>query len=93
MLIRDQDDQLERYQKLTQLDDQISTGLKNLRTMDAEEKQHLRDAVAAADREIAALKAEVANLKKHQMTFVKKLKYGAIGGAIGVVLYVIFGKK
>lgn len=93
VLIRDQDDQLERYHRLNALTDQIEAGLKNLRTLDAEEKQHLRDAVTAADKEIAALKGEVAVLKKKQMTFLKKAKWFVIGGVVGVAVYAVFGRK
>lgn len=93
VLIKDQDDQLERYQKLTALDDQISAGLKNLRTLDAEEKQHLRDAVAAADKEIAAVRGENAVLKKKQMTVFKKIKYAAIGGMLGIAISALLHGK
>lgn len=85
-LIAAQGNQLQADAQLQALQDQISTGLKDLRVLDAAEKQKLRDAVDAANREIAALKDEVKILKKQRMTFWKKLKYGAIGVAAGVVV-------
>lgn len=71
------------------LQDQIATGLKNLRTLDAEEKQHLRDAIAAAERQIAGLEAQIVVLKKQRFTFLKAVKYiiyGAAAGAIAVTV-------
>lgn len=64
---------------------QISDGLRQLRVLDADEKQKLRDAVAAADRQVSALEAEVAALKKQRMTLWKKVKWFVIGGAAGVI--------
>ena len=53
------------------------------RALDAEEKQNLRDAVAAADRQVAAVEAANEVLKKQRMTFWKKAKYFLIGAAAG----------
>jgi hypothetical protein len=85
-LIASQDDLIGRRAELDRLRDQIETGLKNLRILDAEEKQHLRDAVAAANREVAAIRAENAVLKKKQMTAWKKAKWFVIGGVVGVAI-------
>ena len=85
-LIASQDQYALKQVELQQLSDQISNGRKDLRTLDAQEKQHLRDAVTAADKEIAALKAEVVVLKKERMTIWKKAKWFVIGGAIGIAV-------
>lgn len=92
-LIASQDQYALKQVELQQLSDEISTGLKNLRILDAEEKQHLRDAVTASDKEIAALKGEVAVLKKERMTIWKKAKWFVIGGAVGVILGAVFINK
>lgn len=84
-LIAAQDALIERDKELAALQDQIATGLKNLRVLDAEEKQKLRDAIAAADRQIAALEAEVVTLKKKRFTVWKAVKYVVIGAAAGVI--------
>lgn len=70
---------IERQNELVDLQTEIETGLKNLRTLDAEEKLHLRNAIAAANRQIAALEAEVAVLKKQRATLWKKVKWISIG--------------
>lgn len=84
-LLASQGVQIERQNELLDLEGKVSTGLKNLRTLDAEEKQQLRNALAAAERQITAIRAENEVLKKQRMTFWKKAKYFVIGGAAGII--------
>jgi Skp family chaperone for outer membrane proteins len=84
-LIKDQADQIGRLEKLNSLEVQVSTGLKDLRILDAEQKAELWKAIDAANREIAALKGANAVLKKNQVTVWKKIKWFVLGGAVGIV--------
>lgn len=72
--------------KLLGLEQQLRVGTEDLRTLDAKEKQHLRDALSAADREILALKNANAVLKKNKWTIWKASKAALLGGAAGIVL-------
>lgn len=85
-LLASQGVQIEKLNELADLEGKVSTGLKNLRTMDAEEKLSLRNAVAAAEREITAIRAENAVLKKQRMTLWKKAKVFVVGAAAGLVV-------
>lgn len=92
-LLKSQGALIEKQNELLDLENKLSTGLKNLRTLDAEEKDQLRRAITAAERQVAALEAEVVVLKKNQMTIFKQAKYVFIGIVGGVVLYAVFGRK
>jgi len=70
---------------LLALERQISDRLKNIRTLDAAEKDALRDAIAAKD-------SAIKTLKKNQMTLLKKVKYLVYGAAAGVVIYAVTRK-
>jgi hypothetical protein len=85
-LLESQGALIERQEEMLKLERQISEGLKNLRTLDADEKQELRAALAAKDRVIAALEAANAELKKNKFTLWKKIKYGAVMAAVGVLI-------
>lgn len=74
------------------IQDQLINGLKNLRTLDAEEKQDLRRAIDAAGRQTAALEAEVAVLKKQKFTFWKAVKYVVYGAAAGAIAITVLKK-
>lgn len=63
---------------------QISAGLKNIRTLDAAEKEQLRQALGAKDRVIAAYEAEIVVLKKQRTSFWKKAELVVIGVAVGI---------
>ncbi len=78
--------QIDKFGELVGLERQLSTGLKNLRTLDAQEKDELRNAIAAANREVAAVKSANQVLKKNQVTFWKQFKWVVIGGAAGIVV-------
>ena len=83
-LLNSQGLQIDKQNELLLLESKVSFGLKNLRELDAEEKTQLRNAVAAATRETAAIRAANEVLKKNQVTFLKKAKwfiYGAVTGA------------
>lgn len=84
-LLASQGIQIEKQNELLLLESKVSFGLKNLRELDAEEKTQLRNAVAAAMRETAAIKAANEVLKKNQVTFWKKFKWMVIGGAAGII--------
>jgi hypothetical protein len=92
VLITAQGTEIDKLKQLADLQSSIETGLKNLRTLDAAEKQALRDAIDAAGRETSALKSEIVVLKKERMTFWKKLKYVAIGVGAGAILMVVMQK-
>lgn len=85
-LIATQDAALGKDAELAGLQSQVETGLKNLRALDAEQKAELYKAVDAANREITALRSEVAVLKKQRMTFLKKVEYVLIGTAAGFIV-------
>lgn len=71
--------------RLLTLERQLRTGTEDLRNLDAKEKQFLRDALSAADREILALKQANAVLKKNKWTIWKFSKAALLGGAAGLV--------
>lgn len=92
-LLRSQDAMIEKQNELAGIQSTIETGLKNLRTMDADEKAQLRRALAAADRQISALEAEVVVLKKQRATFWKKMTWFIVGGAAGVIAGAIISSQ
>ena len=85
-LIEAQGTEIGKLRDLADLQNTIEQGLKDLRTLDASQKQALQDAVDAANREIAALKDEIAILKKQRMTWWKKAKYVLIGALVGAAV-------
>lgn len=91
-LLASQDKHIELQQELLALEKQISQGLKDLRKLDADEKQALRDAIAAKDRVIAANEKAIAELKKNQWSLWKAVKAGAVGAAIGIVIVTVLQK-
>ncbi|QQS33508.1 MAG: hypothetical protein IPM50_02685 [Acidobacteriota bacterium] len=84
-LIRSQDALIVSQGGLVELERQISDGLKRIRTLDAEEKELLSSAVAAARREVDAIRGANEALKRNQATFWKRLKWVVVGGAVGVI--------
>jgi flavin-binding protein dodecin len=72
--------------EMIDLEREISTGLKNLRNLDAAEVVQLRKAIDAKDRVIAALEAEIVVLKKNRWGFWKKAKAIAVGVGAGIVI-------
>lgn len=72
--------------EMIELEREISTGLKNLRNLDAAEVVQLKKAIDAKDRVIAALEAEVVVLKKNRWGFWKKAKAIAAGVGAGIVI-------
>ncbi|MEZ5421837.1 MAG: hypothetical protein R2682_01925 [Pyrinomonadaceae bacterium] len=84
-LIASQTALIDRSGELNLLERQFSDGLKNLRTLDAAEKQKLTEALAAKDRVIANIEAENAVLRKQRNTFWKKLKVFTIGAAASAI--------
>lgn len=92
-LLQSQGALIEKQNELLGLENQLATGLKNLRTLDAEQKLELQKAVDAANRQIAALEAEVVVLKKKRWTIWKAVKAGLIGVAAGVIGGVVLVNK
>lgn len=72
--------------ELIALERQVSDGLKNIRTLDAAERQQLQQALAAKDRVIAAYEAEIVVLKKNRWSGWKWLKAAAVGAGAGIVI-------
>lgn len=86
LLLASQNKQIALQADLLALEKQISAGLKDIRKLDADEKQALRDALAAKDEAIKGL-------KKNQMTVLKQIKYLVIGAAAGIVTGVVLINK
>ncbi|MCC7308313.1 MAG: hypothetical protein IT173_12160 [Acidobacteria bacterium] len=72
--------------ELIALERQVSDGLKNIRTLDAAERQQLQQALAAKDRVIAAYEAEIVVLKKNRWSGWKWIKAAAVGAGAGIVI-------
>lgn len=85
-LLASQGKQIALQADLLALERQISTGLKNIRTLDTSEKDALRDALAAKD-------VVIAELKKKQWSIWKAVKAGLIGAAAGVIAGVVLVNK
>lgn len=79
--------------ELIALERQVSDGLKNIRTLDAAERQQLQQALAAKDRVIAAYEAEIVVLKKNRWSGWKWLKAAAVGAGAGIVIGAIAGNR
>lgn len=92
-LLASQDVEIRLQGELLALEKEISAGLKNLRNLDESEKQALRAALDAKDRQIAALDAVIVELKKRRFTFWKKIKTFAVGAAAGIVIGALVLKK
>jgi hypothetical protein len=91
-LLASQGAQIEKQDELIALERKIGTGLKDLRNLDAEQKADLYKAIDAANRETSALRAEIAVLKKKQVTVWKQIKWFVIGGAAGVIAGAVLTK-
>lgn len=89
-LIKAQDVALTKDAELASLQSQVEDGLRKLRALDAEEKANLWKAVDAANREITALKAANAVLKKNQVTVWKQIKWFVIGAGAGAAACAFF---
>lgn len=83
----------DRQDELLKIERQITDSVKNLRTLDAQQIAELQKALAAKDRVIAAVEAEVVVLKKQRMTFLKKAKWFFIGGLGGAAVCAVFCRK
>lgn len=85
-LIKSQRTTIARQDELLDLEKKLSAGLKNIRTMDAAEKDELRKALAAKDRAITALESEVKVLKKRKFTIWKAVKIIIVAGSAGIII-------
>lgn len=85
-LLEAQGTQIERQNELIKLERTISERLTQTRELDAAEKAELRNALAAAERQIAAVQAQVDVLKKERPSVWTKLKWIGYGIAAGVVV-------
>jgi len=79
--------------EMLDLERKISRGLRDLRTMDASEKQLLREAIADKDRALDAKDAAIAALKKNRWTVWKFSKALALGAGAGIVLGAILTNR
>lgn len=85
-LLASQGKQIALQAELLNLEREISTGLKNIRTLDAAEKTALRDAITAKD-------VAIKELKKNQFTMWKKVKVFVIGAAAGLIIGAVIVNK
>lgn len=84
-LIKAQGDQIEQGDKLAALQLDIEAGLRNINSLSAEEKDSLRAALNAKDKQIAALNAQLNTLKKKGGGWWGKFKIAAVAVAVGII--------
>ncbi|MBK8810696.1 MAG: hypothetical protein IPN69_08185 [Acidobacteria bacterium] len=85
-LIAAQKDQIEVYERLLELEREITATAKRIGELSARERDELVKALNAKDREIDALKAQNAELKRQRFTLWKGIKIGILGAAAGIVI-------
>lgn len=85
-MLASQGKQIAVQAELLTLEREISTGLKDLRSLDSNEKSALRDAITAKDVLIKQLKSE-------RVTFWKRAKWLVIGAAAGVIAGAVLVNK
>lgn len=85
-LLASQGKQVALQAELLTLEREISTGLRNIRTLDADEKTALRDAITAKD-------VAIKELKRNQFTMWKKVKVFVIGAAAGLIVGALIVNK
>lgn len=83
---------IDRQTQLLQLEREISTQAKNINSLSATEIESLRKALTAKDAVIAATEAQVAVLKRNQVTIWKKAKWFILGGAAGIIAGAVLTK-
>lgn len=84
-LLEKQDIEIERQSEMLALEQRLTAGLKDLRTMDATQLAELRTAIAAKDAQIAATEAALAVAKKQKQTFWKNARAVTVGVAAGII--------
>lgn len=85
-LIDAQQVELGRYAEILKLETEIRSQMKRINELGDQEKKELRSALDAKDRQVAALEAAIAVLKRDRPSFWKKLGWVAIGAGAGVVI-------
>lgn len=85
-LIDAQGIEIGRYDELLKIEREIAGKLRQISLLSEKEKAELRAALDAKDRQIAALEAAVAALKKDRWTFWKAARATGIGLAAGIVV-------
>ncbi len=75
--------------RLLSLEKQLRVATQDVRQLDAQEKDQLRKALAAADVTIDALKQANAVLKKNRWTVWKAVKAGLVGAGFGAAAALI----
>ncbi len=90
LLLEKQGVQIAKQEELLRLEKEISSRLKDLRTLDAREKEELRRALVAKDRVIAAVEKENAVLRRKRFTLWKAIKVAIVAGAAGIIAGKVF---
>lgn len=85
-LIDAQGVEIQRYDDLLKLEREIAAKYRQITTLSDEEKAELRKALDAKDRQVAAVEAANAVLKKQRSTFWKRAQIFVIGAAAGIVV-------
>lgn len=85
-LIDAQQVELGRYAEILKLETEIRSQMKRIGELGDQEKTELRSALDAKDRQVAALEAAIAALKRDRPSFWKKLGWVVVGAGAGVVI-------
>lgn len=85
-LLAAQNIEIEKQEQMLALETQISAKLKDLRTLNEQEKRELRKALAAKDRIIISLEYANSVLEKQRLTTWKVLKIAIVAGAAGLIV-------
>lgn len=85
-LLAAQGEQIELQNRLLELEREISAAAKRIGELSAREREELVKALNAKDREIDALQATVAGLKKQRFTLWKGIKIGLVATAAGILI-------
>lgn len=89
-LIAAQGEQIELQNRLLELEREISAAAKRVGELSAREREELVKALNAKDREIDAIRAENAELKKQRFSLWKGIKIGLVAAAAGILIGKVF---
>lgn len=85
-LIDAQQIEIGRYEEILRLEGEIREKLKRFQELGDQEKNQLRSALDAKDRQVASLEAAIAVLKRERPSFWKKFGWIIAGAAAGIVI-------